>query len=97
MDISLPFFLRGEIGDRRLFKCLDYCKLGNQYLLRKNVKYLYNHTYYPLKGIEIQLAENRRAERRKGMETELQKIRRQPVSDEKYIDDYISYGDYYEI
>ena len=35
MDISLLFFLRGEIGDQRLFRCLDLCKLGNQYLLRQ--------------------------------------------------------------
>ena len=97
MDISLPFFLRGEIGDRRLFRCLDYCKLGNQYLLRQSAKYLSNHSFYPLKGAELQLAGKRRAERRRGMEVELQKIRRQPVSGERFIDDYLADGDFYEV
>ena len=97
MDISLPFFLRGEIGDKRLFRCLDYCKLGNQYLLRKSVKYLCNHTYKPLKGTELQQAEKRREARRRGMEDQLQKIRRQPVTGEKFIDDYLADGDFYEV
>ena len=97
MDISLPFFLRGEIGDKRLFRCLDYCKLGNQYLLRQTVKYLSNHTYAPLKGAELQKAMERGAARRWGMETELRKIRRQPISGEKYIEDYIASGDFREV
>ena len=97
MDISLPFFLRGEIGDLRLFRCLDYCKLGNQYLLRLSAEYLSNHTFKSLKGAELQQAGERRTARRKGMEAELQKIRRQPVSGERFIDDYLADGDYHEI
>ena len=97
MDISLPFFLRGEIGDQRLFRCLDYCKLGNQYLLRQTVKHLSNHTFKTLKGTELQQAQERKAARRRGMEAGLQKIRRQPVPGEKYIDDYLACGDFHEI
>ena len=97
MDISLPFFLRGEIGDQRLFRCLDYCKLGNQYLLRQSARYLSNHTSTLLKGAELQQAVERRAARRRGMEAELLKIRRQPVSGEKYIEDYLADGDYHEV
>ena len=97
MDISLPFFLRGEIGDIRLFRCLDYCKLGNQYLLRQTVKYLSNHTFEPLKGAMLHQAEERRAARRRGMEAQLQKIRRQPIAGEKFIDDYLADGDFHEI
>ena len=97
MDISLPFFLRGEIGDQRLFRCLDFCKLGNQYLLRQSAKYLINHSYKLLKGSELQQAEKRRVARRRGMDTELQRIRRQPIPGEKYIDDYLAGGDFYEV
>jgi len=87
----------GEIGDKRLFRCLDFCKLGNQYLLRQTVKHLSNHTFEPLKGVRLQQAEERRAARRRGMEAQLQKIRRQPVQEEKFIDDYLSGGDFHEI
>ena len=97
MDISLPFFLRGEIGDLRLFSCLDYCMLGNQYLLRTTGQYLSNHTVKHLKGAELQQAGARVAARRSGMDAELQKIRRQPVAGERYIDDYLADGDYYEV
>ena len=97
MDISLPFFLRGEIGDKRLFRCLDYCKLGNQYLLRQTVKHLSNHTFKPLEGVRLKQAEERGAVRRRGMEAQLQKIRRQPVHGEKFIDDYLAGGDFHEI
>jgi len=52
MDESLSTFLDGEIGDLRLLKCLDYCKLGNQYLLRKPISDLKYVKHYALKGLE---------------------------------------------
>ena len=97
MDISLPFFMRGEIGDQRLLQCLDYCKLGNQYLLRQGTECLSNHSYKVLKGIELQRAVERKGARRREMEEGLLKIRRQPIAGEKYIEDYLNKGDYHEV
>ena len=96
MDISLPFFLRGEIGDQRLLRCLNYCNLGKQYLLRESVKYLSDHSYKELRGLELGRAVDRKSARRHNMEMSLQRIRRQPVIGEKFIDDYLTEGDFHE-
>jgi hypothetical protein len=72
-------------------------KLGNQYLLRSTAEYLSDHTFKTLKGAELKRTGERRAARRREIEAGLQKIRRQPISGEKYIDDYLADGDYYEV
>jgi hypothetical protein len=96
MDISLPLFLKGEIGDQRLLKCLDFCKFGDQYLFRQVPVGLEDDGFYELKGQQKDMARSRNVSRKQEMENELQQIRRQPIPGELYIEDYIAKGDYIE-
>lgn len=96
IDISLPLFMQGEIGDQRLLKCLDFCKFGDQYLFRESPINLTDVRSYDLKGQELQRARTRNAARKRDMLNELQRIRRQPIAGELYIEDYLARGDYIE-
>ena len=93
----MPLFTNGIIGDLRLLACLDYCRLGNQYLLRQPINGFTLVKSYPLKGMELQRSSERFQNRRKNMNTELLKIQRTPIVGEKYIDDYQAGGDYVEV
>jgi len=96
MDVSLSFFLSGEIGDLRLIKCLEYCKLGDQYLLKKLPDKAEHLEARRLHGLALQTAYNRNIARRHNMDNALLKIRRQSVEGELFIDDYLAKGDYIE-
>lgn len=96
MDISLSFFLGGEIGDLRLIKCLEYCKLGDQYLLKKLPDKAEHLETRRLHGLALQTAYNRNMARRDNMDNALLKIRRQSIEGELFIDDYLAKGDYIE-
>jgi len=96
IDVSLPFFMRGEIGDLRLLKCLDFCNFGNQYLFRDSTVNLMDAHCYTLKGQELHRAQARNSARKQGMMQALQNIRRQPIPGELFIEDYIRKGDFVE-
>ena len=96
MNVALPLFLNGIIGDLRLLKCLDYCKLGDQYLIRRMTGSLSFERSYSLKGQELQRAWDRWQARRRDMNAELLKIQRNSIAGEKFIDDYLEEGDYLE-
>ena len=93
---SMELFLSGVIGDKRLKKSLDYCKLGDQFLLRENTSFLSNHSSKPLTGGEKQQAAERFKSRRQGMGRDLTLIQRESIAGEKYIEDYLAMGDYHE-
>ena len=93
---SLIAFLAGDIGDRRLLKSLDYCKLGDQFLLRNDASCLGDHSSKILKGLELQQAADRFRSRRKNMNHGLTLIRRESFPEEKYIEHYLEMGDYCE-
>jgi len=97
MSSVMPPFLIGTIGDRRLIKCLDYCKLGNQYCLRESVEGFTFVRSSKLRGLELQQAADGFRNRRRGMQEQLIQIQRNSMPDEKYIEDYIKMGDYIEI
>lgn len=96
MDVSFPAFLAGDIGDIRLFRCLDFCRLGLQYAFRNSAVGLTFVDSYRLQGAELARAVARYNNRRNDMEDNLRGIRRMPVPDEKYIEDYLKMGDYSE-
>ncbi|MCL2774172.1 MAG: DUF3990 domain-containing protein [Oscillospiraceae bacterium] len=97
MSNVMPQFMNGTIGDKRLIKCLDYCKLGNQYCLRESAEGLIFNRSYKLKGLELQQAAEGFRNRRKGMQEQLIQIQRNSIQGEKFIEDYIRMGDYVEI
>ena len=82
-------FMQGAIGDKRLMECLDFCKLGNQYCLKKPVDGLTFIQSYPLKGLELQKAGERYRDRRRGLQQGLREIYRNQIPGEKFIDDYL--------
>ena len=92
----LADFIRGAIGDKRLMKCLDYCKLGSQYCLRKDPAGLTFVNSYPLQSQERQNANQRFKDRRIGMRMELQQIIRRHIEGERFIEDYLQEGDFFE-
>ena len=96
MNIALPLFMSGIIGDIRLLECLDYCKLGNQYLLRGSAEYLTFIESCQLRDSDLKIALDNYNGRRKNMGSELIKIQRAPVTGEKFIEDYLAEGDYIE-
>ena len=96
LDESIASFLLGDIGDVRLIRSLDYCNLGVQYCLRTSSQYLFNHSFKELKGMELQRAQQRFLSRRFSMLDGLRKIRREPVIGERFIEDYVDLGDFYE-
>jgi hypothetical protein len=94
MDISLPLFMRGEIGDQRLLNCLNLCNLGEHYMFRDSLKGLQVIRSYKLKGQEMRNALTRNQARKNGMTQKLQQIRRQSVPGELFIEDYLAKGDF---
>ena len=96
MNDALPIFMQGIIGDLRLLRCLDFCKLGNQYLFRNSAKNLSFVKSYSLKGLELQRARERHQNRRKNMTAELIGIQRVSLSGERFIEEYLEGGDYFE-
>ena len=97
MDIALAAFIDETLGDKRLLEALNYCKLGNQYLLRDSSECLSFSESYELKGQELQRAESRWHSRRKGMDVFVKSLFKKPVDGEKYLSDYIAGGDYVEL
>lgn len=96
MDDSFSLFLDGVIGDLRLIKCLDYCKLGNQFCFRSSADCLTEENSYELKGLELQKASERFYNRRSSMESQLRLIRRQSIEGELFVEDYVQRGGYSE-
>jgi len=72
-------------------------RVTEEWVVRESTPVLNVYDFSASKGAELQQAEERRTARRRDMEDELQIIRRQPVPGEKYIDDYLACGDFYEI
>ena len=97
MDIALAAFMDETLGDKRLFEALNYCKLGEQYLLRTSSEYLSSHEFHELRGQELQRAFDRWSLRRKDMNDFVRVLFRKPVDGEKYVSDYIAGGDYIEV
>jgi len=87
-------FMQGTIGDKRLMECLDFCKLGNQYCLKKSASGLTYVKSYPLKGLELQKAYERYRNRKRGLHPGLREIYRKQIAGEKFIDDYLAEGAY---
>jgi len=95
MTISIPAFMLGGIagiGDMRLIKSLEYCKLGNQYVFKNNVSGLRYVDAYELKGAELENANHRHKARRVNMNKDLLQLRGTVFEDEKYIEDYRKEG-----
>lgn len=95
MTISIPAFMLGGIagiGDIRLIKSLEYCKLGNQYVFKNNANGLRFVDSYELKGVELEIAINRHKARRVTMNNDLLKLRGSVFEGEKYIEDYRKEG-----
>ena len=93
----IPLFISGIIGDKRLIECLDFCKFGNQYCLKNSAEGLEFIKSAPLKGLELQQARDRYYTRRSDMTNQLRIIQRNSIPGEKYIEDYLSEGDYNEV
>jgi len=91
MTISIPAFMLGGIagiGDIRLIKSLEYCKLGNQYVFKNNANGLRYLSSYELKGAELENAIRRHMERRITMNKDLLQLRGIVFEGEKFIEDY---------
>ena len=91
MTISIPAFMLGGIagiGDIRLIKSLEYCKLGNQYVFKHNANGLRFVDSYKLKGVELENAVQRHKARRITMNKDLLKLRGSVFEGEKFIEDY---------
>ena len=96
MNDALPIFMQGIIGDLRLLKCLNYCNLGNQYLLRGPTGFLTFERSYNLKGLELQRAIDRYYIRRQDMSSRIQSIYEEQIPGEKFLRHYLAEGDYIE-
>jgi len=95
MTISIPAFMLGGIagiGDKRLIKSLEYCKLGNQYVFKNNANGLRYVDSYELKGAELENANQRHKERRITMNKDLLQLRGSLFEGEKFIEDYREEG-----
>lgn len=94
---AINLFMEGIIGDLRLLRCLDYCKLGNQYVFRSSAEGLTPYKSYGLANLQLQQAATRWVGRRRRMNDDLKIIQRTPISGELYIDDYLHKGDFLEV
>ena len=95
MTISIPAFMLGGIagiGDVRLIKSLEYCKLGNQYVFKNNANGLRYVDSYELKGAELENAFRRHKVRRATMNKDLLQLRGSVLEGEKFIEDYREEG-----
>jgi len=95
MTISIPAFMLGGIagiGDVRLIKSLEYCKLGNQYVFKNNANGLRYVDSYELKGAELENAIQRHKARRVTMNKDLLQLRGSVFEGEKFIEDYREEG-----
>ena len=93
----IPLFINGIIGDKRLIKCLDFCKFGNQYCLKNSAEGLEFVKSTTLRGLELEQARDRYYARRSGMTNQLRIIQRNSIPGEKFIEDYLTERDYNEI
>jgi len=89
---TLDAFLSPQsiIGDLRVIEMLKYCNLGLQYCLKSHANNLKYISHYQLKGATLQQAQNRHYSRRVKMDSELRRISRLPLQNEKYVEDYIN-------
>jgi len=95
MTISIPAFMLGGIagiGDIRLIRSLEYCKLGNQYVFRNNANGLSLVDAYELKGEALETAIMRHKARRETMNKDLLQLRGRFFEGEKFIEDYREEG-----
>ena len=95
MTISIPAFMLGGIagiGDIRLIKSLEYCKLGNQYVFKNSANGLRYVDSYELKGEDLKNAIQRHKERRVTMNKDLLQLRGSVFEGEKFIEDYREEG-----
>jgi hypothetical protein len=95
MTISIPAFMLGGIagiGDIRLIKSLEYCKLGNQYVFKNNANGLRFIDAYELKSEDLENAIQRHKERRITMNKDLLQLRGSLFESEKFIEDYREEG-----
>ena len=93
--ISIPAFMLGGIagiGDVRLIKSLEYCKLGNQYVFKNDANGLRYVDSYELKGDELENAIRRHKARRAIMNKDLLQLRGSMFEGEKFIEDYREEG-----
>ena len=88
----MPLFMQGIIGDRRLIKCLDYCKLGKQYLFREHAAGLTFIESYIMNDSQRKDAIERYNDRRKRMNRDLIILQREPMQGEKFIEHYLEGG-----
>lgn len=92
MQIVLPVFMRGGLtglSDTILIKCLNYCRLGDQYVFTKHLKTLTFLESYQMDPTQIQAARSRYKEKKRGMKEDLIKIRGLHSTSDKYIEDYM--------
>ena len=94
---SLRDFTRGIIGDIRLMQCLDYCKLGSQYCLRERIDRLFLVDCCALTAGQKRDAQRRVLARRANMAGGLLGIYRTPAEGEKFVEEYLAWGDYREV
>jgi hypothetical protein len=95
MTISIPAFMLGGIagiGDVRLIKSLEYCKLGNQYVFKNDATRLRFVDSYELKGDALENAIQRHKARRVTMNKDLLQLRGSVFEGEKFIEDYREEG-----
>ena len=95
MTISIPAFMLGGIagiGDVRLIKSLEYCKLGNQYVFKNSANGLRYVDSYELKGAELENAIQRHKARRVTMNKDLLQLCGSVFEGEKFIEDYREEG-----
>jgi len=95
MTISIPAFMLGGIagiGDVRLIKSLEYCKLGNQYVFKNNADGLRFIDSYELKSTDLERAVQRHKARRVTMNKDLLQLRGKIFEGEKFIEDYREEG-----
>ena len=96
MNDALPIFIRGIIGDIRLIKCLDYCNLGNQYMLRVPSVDITHVDSYQLQGESLKAAVSRIQARRKRINQHIHTIYEEQQQGEKFFRHYLADGDYVE-
>ena len=95
MTISIPAFMLGGIagiGDIRLIKSMEYCKLGNQYVFKNNANGLRYVDSYELKGAELESAIQRHKTRRATVNEDLLQLRGSVFKGERFIEDYREEG-----
>jgi len=97
IDRAMPSFLDGTIGDKCLMALLSLGFLGAQYMFREHSGALKYLDSYELRAFSLSDAINRKHHKRAMINDQYRNLVRKNYSKQKYVEDYLTLGDYSEI